>query len=349
MNKTPLNFFHVFLELLLLIVAGIVTLYFLCEACFKENHTLTFYASIYSISLWVSHSYGQSWISHLIDKKIGWLKAPIKCLLIGLVAMFFYSLLCLVVINGLAQWGFNFNTGFFTFKGFWVAVAFSAGVSLLMNLILHGAKFLRSWRETAVQGEKLKAQHLSSQYQSLKNQVNPEFLFDSLNVLTDLVYKDQDQADKFIVQLSQVYRYVLESRKNEVVLLKDELAFLQSFLFIQKMRFGDNLRFRIDIPEESTIGITPQSLQILVENAIQHNFISSDQPLLIEIFDDKEGFIQVRNNLQEKKNKSSVESSGIGLEKIKNQYEFLSNKMVEVLEEDDVFTVKIPVIKFDNP
>ena len=169
-----------------------------------------------------------------------------------------------------------------------------------------------------------------AKYESLKSQVSPHFLFNSLNALTNLVYEDQDKAAKFIKQLSEVYRYVLDTRDKEVVSMEEEKNFLNSYLFLQQIRFGDKLKLEVNL-DETRSRIAPLVLQMLVENAIKHNVISEENPLHINIYV-KDGFIVVENNLQ-KKSVMLDESPGIGLDNIAKRYEFLSDKKVEVIEE----------------
>jgi LytS/YehU family sensor histidine kinase len=207
---------------------------------------------------------------------------------------------------------------------------------------------LLSWRQAAINAEKLKTESIASRYESLKNQVNPHFLFNSLNALSNLVYEDQELAIKFIRKLSEVYRYVLDTRNQEVVKLSDELAFLDSYIFLQKIRYEDNLKININLPRHTEAMIPPLSLQMLVENAIKHNIVSEDEPLHIDLFMEDDDYIVVRNNLQ-KKNIGEVPpggaSPGIGLANIKSRYETLTQKAVEVGSTPHDFLVKIPVLK----
>ena len=184
------------------------------------------------------------------------------------------------------------------------------------------------------------------QYEALKNQVNPHFLFNSLNVLTSLVESDTEKSVKFIKQLSEVYRYVLEQKDKELVTVETEMKFVESYIFLQKIRYNKNLFFIKD-PEISGIGenlkIIPLSLQILVENAIKHNVISTEQPLTIEITFENNEYLIIKNNLQKR---STVNGSGnIGLNNIRSRYEYLSDKEFEVIEDSVSFMVKIPLIR----
>jgi LytS/YehU family sensor histidine kinase len=207
-------------------------------------------------------------------------------------------------------------------------------------MFMTGRTFLLSWRESAVEAERLKKENMEAQYNSLRSQVNPHFLFNSLNALTNLVYQDQDKAVKFIKQLSTVYRYVLNTRDKELVPLTEELEFLHSYLFLQQIRFGEKLKLQVELNGEGFVA--PLVLQMLVENAIKHNIIADEQPLTIRVYREN-SLIVVENNLQ-KKSIPSEESIGAGLENIKRRYEFLSSVPVKVEAEGALFKVSVPVI-----
>jgi LytS/YehU family sensor histidine kinase len=207
-------------------------------------------------------------------------------------------------------------------------------------LFLHGREFLLMWRQAAVDAERYQKESIKANFESLKNQVNPHFLFNSLNVLTSLVYQDADKAARFIKKLSEVYRYVLDTQGQEVVPLKEEMMFVDSYVYLQKIRFGDNLKV-----EMGSLGdgkVIPLSVQLLLENAIKHNEVSSEYPLTISVKREN-NYLVVANGLRLKTNPLE-ESSGLGLPNIQKRYEFLSNKPVVVNQTGAVFTVKIPVL-----
>lgn len=181
-----------------------------------------------------------------------------------------------------------------------------------------------------------------AQFETLKSQVNPHFLFNSLNVLSSLIFIDQNKAAKFVRQLSKVYRYVLEYKEKDTILVRDELPFLESYIFLLKTRFDKNLHIDITIDKEyHQKKIAPMVIQLLVENAIKHNIISTQKPLAIKIF--VEGaYLVVLNNIQLKSSREM--SSKTGLENIRKRYEYLSNMKVIIEENSDYFIVKIPLL-----
>jgi LytS/YehU family sensor histidine kinase len=214
------------------------------------------------------------------------------------------------------------------------------GITLVITVILTSRSFLLNWRQTAIDAEKFKRESTVAKFESLRNQVNPHFLFNSLNALTNLVYEDQDKAAKFIKQLSEVYRYLLETRDLEIVPLSEETRFLDSYLFLQKIRFGEKLKVTVSLDDESCM-VAPLVLQMLVENAIKHNEISEEHPLNIRLYLDGD-YLVVENSLQ-KKSTMAGGSPGIGLDNICKRYEFLTEKKVEI-HQNNLFTVRLPRI-----
>ncbi|MEQ9468109.1 MAG: histidine kinase [Ekhidna sp.] len=212
-------------------------------------------------------------------------------------------------------------------------------VNLGINTFMHGRGFLLEWRQVSIDNERLKTEQVSSQYNSLKNQVNPHFLFNSLNALSSLVYEDQDKAVEFIRKLSQVYRYVLESKDEEVVEVEKEMDFVKNFTFLQKIRFGENLKVEISTNNPKMF-VPPLAIQILVENAIKHNVVSEKDPLKVQIEIDDE-YCSVRNTLKEKKAK---DSTGIGLSNLTDRYHYLTDKKVIINKFEDSFEVKLPLL-----
>jgi hypothetical protein len=225
----------------------------------------------------------------------------------------------------------------------WSSWIFSLIVTIMVSAIVHSRNFLTGWKQTLLEAEKLKKEQAIAQYETLKTQVNPHFLFNSLNVLTTLVHKDADVAEQFIIQLAKVYRYILESRAQEIISLEEEMRNLEAYVFLMKIRFGGNFIFDNQLTiNANQYKVAPLTLQMLVENALKHNEVSKMYPLSISVFLE-ENCIVVRNNLQLKTNQN--DSTGIGLSNIKSRYQFLSSEPVSIGEADGFFTVKIPLIK----
>ncbi len=328
-------------QIAVIIVLSIITNFFMCPDCF-EGWQSWIKGGGYSLLIWVSLWMGNGYLVNLLDKRISWVKYPIWRLIIGLVTMTGYTTAIVYILILSFQYVYNVT---WTTQNRISNIIVSLVITFIISLIMHARGFLLNWRKLELDAEKMKNEKLSSQYESLKNQVNPHFLFNSFNALTELIYHDQELAARFVKQLSIVYRYVLEHQDKEVVNLKEELDFVKSYLFLEKIRYSDNLIVKYEINENNNVQVPPLSLQMLVENAIKHNIISREEPLMITIKDEGEDYIVISNNLQKKSiNKES--STGLGLKNIKARYEFLSNKLVHILEENGQFTVKLPFINF---
>ena len=292
--------------------------------------------------IWVILWMGNGFFSELVGRKISWTEQPVLRFILTVLVTIVYTVGSMFVFFMLWSWAVWKNS--FEKSLQWIDIStFYVGliITAIIALFLHGRGFLLSWRTAAVEAEQLKRANIASQFEALKSQVNPHFLFNSLNVLSTLVYKDQDLAASFIKQLSNVYRYVLDMKDKEVVSLEEEIKALEAYLFLAKIRHGDNLKAEITIPERSN-KIAPLTLQLLVENAIKHNIVSKKKPLAITITQEGD-FIVVQNNLQKK---VTIEpSSGIGLPNITERYQYLSDQNIEIIESNDFFTVKIPLLK----
>lgn len=195
--------------------------------------------------------------------------------------------------------------------------------------------------------EQVKVAHVQSQLDGLRNQVNPHFLFNSLNTLNHIVeYEDKALAKKFINQLSKVYRYILDSREESIISLEEELDFVKAYVSIQKERFLENLQIDINIPSQYLQKkVIPLSLQLLIENAIKHNIISTKKPLQIRIDIDEAGeWIKVTNTLQ--KRSKVLHSTKVGLQNIKERYRLLSEEKSVIIQEMAAdFSVSIPLLQ----
>ncbi|MBK6347947.1 MAG: histidine kinase [Bacteroidales bacterium] len=202
---------------------------------------------------------------------------------------------------------------------------------------------LRKWQTSLAEMEKYRKENAEYRFETLRTQVNPHFLFNSLNTLSGLVYEDREKAVGFIRELSDVYRYVLDNRSRETTQLNEEIKFIRSFVFLYQLRFDNKLNVEFDV-SDSDLGrlIAPMTLQLLVENAVKHNVISVRKPLTIHISTEEGKYLTVRNNLQKKT--TEVVSSEIGLKNISSRYAYLTTKPVEVTETETEFIVKVPLI-----
>src|SRR5687767_1732194 len=195
--------------------------------------------------------------------------------------------------------------------------------TIMIIAVYESIFFMHQLRHSVEETEKLKRESLKAELNALKTQVNPHFLFNNLNTLSSVIPEDPKLAVDFVQQLSKLYRHILEVKDEQSILLKDELDVMKAYAFLLQTRFGDNLDVVINVPDEKlNKRIVPLSLQLLMENAIKHNIVSSDKPLRIEVTA-LNGKLVVSNNLQ-KKNQVN-ESTGIGLDNIRNRYKLLGN------------------------
>ena len=216
--------------------------------------------------------------------------------------------------------------------------------SLLVVAIYESVYFVGELRKSVEEKELLKRESLHAQLEALKTQVNPHFLFNNLNTLSAVIPDNPQQAVDFVQQLSKVYRHILDVKNEQSILLKEELEVLEAYAFLLKTRFGENLDISIRVADEKLLQrIVPLSLQILMENAIKHNIVSSSKPLRIDVHAEN-GRLIVSNNLQKKQ--QLAESTGIGLDNIRSRYRLLGSRKVEVQEGPSNFTVSIPLLDY---
>jgi hypothetical protein len=194
--------------------------------------------------------------------------------------------------------------------------------------------------QTHLENETLLAENMKTRFMALKNQVDPHFLFNSLNTLNSLIKLDADKAQEYVQKLSDVFRYTLQNK--EVISLEEELKFTQSYAHLMQIRYGNSLRFVYQVDEKySTYSIIPLSLQTLVENAIKHNITSNKQPLLITIATTNDDYVLVFNPVQPKKEPDKGE--GIGLANLEERYRLMWKKNIIIHQTDTVFEVRIPL------
>ncbi|NJO91189.1 MAG: histidine kinase [Chloroflexia bacterium] len=291
-------------DLLIILLAGLLITYFFILDFDKLVESIVptlLYSALIGITLWK----GNEWISIQIHNKADWKKRPERKFGVGVLVMIVYSILAIIFVSFVwfVFWEGGSVTNFEmpSFRLF----AILLGVTLIIGFGLNIREFIIEKQDILLREEKLKTEVIKLEYEALKNQVNPHFLFNSLNALTSLV-TDNEEAVKFIKMLSEVYRYVLEQKDKEVVPLYKEMNFVTAYAYLHKIRFGENFQMEIEIQEGSK-NVVPLSIQMLVENAIKHNVVSDEEPLKITIYQ-KDDYVIVENNLQPK---SMVKDSNI--------------------------------------
>jgi hypothetical protein len=275
--------------------------------------------------------------------KLDWTKNPKRTNLICFLLFIGYGIIMSIMVPYTIDrllWGMEGKEVFYD-------VSAKAFITIVLELIVtyfyYSAYITNHWIKSIEKNEELKRENLLAKYEALKNQVNPHFLFNCLNTLSGVVEQKPELATDFIKKLSDIYRYVLEQNDKELVSLKDEIKFVEDYIFLSKMRFGEGLIFNSHITNDQNLQVAPLGLQMLVENAIKHNILSDDMPLKIEM-KIEDGFVIVRNNLQKKKSMDR-DKEPLGLENLIKRYAYLSDTSVEVIEADGKFIVKLPVIE----
>ena len=209
-------------------------------------------------------------------------------------------------------------------------------------LIVHFIYLYKGYQENKVKEQKIIAGTASAKFESLKNQIDPHFLFNSLNVLSSLIEENPENAQRFTTSLSKIYRYVLEQKDKELVSVEEELAFAKTYMNLLKMRFENSLFY--ELPEtvpNPEAKVVPLSLQLLLENTVKHNVVSEQRPLNIRIFMDAD-YLAIQNDYQKKE--VLQERKGVGLQNIINRYGIITNRKVLIEQNEQTFTVKIPVL-----
>lgn len=300
----------------------------------------------YSISLGLplfANGYMFRWFA---NRYIDWINKPLKSVLLALSLHLVYSSIVIFTVN----WFWFIVVLNRPSESFWernsANIVSEYIIFVIVASIIYAVNFFKAWRNQVEQNEKVKREALSLKYRVLQDQVNPHFLFNSLNVLETLIDLDTTKSKEFVRKLSFFYRDVLHFKDEELILLKEELSFVRKYIYLQQIRFGEALEVDIIANEKVKGKVIPLSLQALVENAIKHNEISMASPLkiVIAITDDRK--LIVENNFQPKK--LLEEGSKTGLKNLAGRYEFLTGKKVEISDNNHFFRVSLPLIQMEQ-
>ncbi|WP_294279002.1 2TM domain-containing protein [uncultured Chryseobacterium sp.] len=290
---------------------------------------------------------GNSYINDFLNKRFPWSEATTKRAMISIVSIlianaimvYFCNYMNFVVFQKAATTEEYFS-GKYSFINW-----FTINIALLISAFLHAKGFMEELKKSSrkeVVEQKLIAKSANAQFESLKNQLDPHFLFNSLNVLSSLIDENPNQAQKFTASMSKIYRYVLEQKDKELVTVEDEIEFARTYCDLLKTRFEDSVDFIFEVRKEDYRRfVVPLSLQLLLENCIKHNFATSSRPLIIKIFSENDTLC-IENNLQVRE--QIKESSGIGLANIVQRYSLLTKRNVFIEKSEDYFKVKLPVL-----
>ncbi len=294
----------------------------------------------------VVNALGQGYLNAYLDKKWDWISETRKRIIYGVtltvivtvISVLFCNYVNFVIIQKVKP--SKFFSGDYGFINW-----FFINLALLISAILHARSFMLAWKNESrkeVVEQKIIASSANAQFESLKNQLDPHFLFNSLNVLSSLIDENPDQAQHFTASMSKIYRYVLEQKDKELVTVEEELSFARTYCDLLKTRFEDSVNFEFNVSESDLkYYVVPLSLQLLLENCIKHNFATAQKPLTMKIYSEQ-GFLLIENNLQARK--QMKESAGIGLANIVQRYSLLTKQNVFIEKSEDFFRVKIPIL-----
>lgn len=339
MNKTAKNILIVFIiGVVVFIIGNLISGGFSYKTLNEFLEDFIFY-QLYSFVLGYSN---MAYFGYLDTLK--WKSTDrIKRFIVGIIGASVITLIGLFLLRSLSSvfyYGNSFDK-FITNESF-ENYTFGLWITLTIVVIFHVFYYYNEFQQKKLKEQKVIAGTASAKFDALKNQLDPHFLFNSLNVLTSLIEENPKSAQKFTTALSKVYRYVLEQKNKDLVTVDEEFQFARTYMSLLQMRFEDSIIFEIPdhaINPESKV--VPLSLQLLLENAVKHNMVMSNKPLRIKIFE-LNGNLIVENNLQPKQ--IVKKSSGVGLDNIRQRYQLLTDKKVNINEQADRFAVAIPML-----
>ena len=281
---------------------------------------------------------------NFLDAQLSWEKDGLKKMIFGLIGTIIVTLVAILVARILQETVIENRMDLKTFfeqerlSNYLFGLLFTLVVSLFYQAI----GFYKALQEKKIEEQKIIAGTASAKYDALKNQLDPHFLFNSLNVLTSLISENPRMAEKFTTSLSKVYRYVLEQKNKDLVTVDQELKFAKTYISLLQMRFEDSII--LDMPKNAShpdAKVVPLSLQILLENTVKHNVVMPNKPLRIKIYE-ADGFLVVENNLQHKDVLGT--SSGVGLTNVKERYKQLTKREFSVYKSTSSFVAKLPIL-----
>jgi sensor histidine kinase YesM len=291
-------------------------------------------------------AFGQGTLNNFITSKWDWVTQTNKRVWAGIIitvlytvpAILFIHYILFVKVDNLPEERF-FEQNFIWVHLFWMLFSFT------VSSFLHAREFMIEWKKSAKKEttkQEIVAKTETAKFESLKNQLDPHFLFNSLNVLTSLIGENPNQAEKFTTKLSKVYRYVLEQRNKDLVPIQEELRFAKTYMQLLGMRFEDAIKFNIpDIISNDHLKMVPLSLQLLLENAVKHNVVSSSKPLVVSIYEENNHLI-IENNINPKE--AIGKSTKVGLQNIADRYGLITDKPVKIENNNTTFKVSLPLL-----
>ena len=288
-------------------------------------------------------AYANGFVAHYLDSVFVAERFSTKRITIGFLASFLVSLLVIFLIHVIEALVFD-QKSFIEFlnneqpKNYLVAIV----ITFFVTITIYAIQFYKRYQDNKVKQQQVIAGTANAKFESLKNQIDPHFLFNSLNVLSSLIEENPENAQKFTTSLSKIYRYVLEQKDKELVSVDEELAFAKTYMNLLKMRFENSITF--DLPTDFNnpdAKVVPLSLQLLLENTIKHNVVSEQKPLHIKIFV-HDNHLVVQNDLQKKE--VLGDRKGVGLQNIISRYAILTARQVSIIQSETQFSVYLPIL-----
>ncbi|MDQ2772751.1 MAG: histidine kinase [Bacteroidota bacterium] len=309
------------------------------------NYLISFAISLaYFVGMWLANGYA----GDFLNRRQGWTERPMRRLLLTIGVSTLASFSVIVVLGELITVLLWHKGPLFAFQHNVVGQLVAPLImTVIISLFMHSRSFLLGWRDARVHAERLEKETAVARLDSLRRQVDPHFLFNSLNALTSLVEEqDPARAVRFIRQLAQVYRYVLDSESRELVPLAEELAFAESYLYLQQTRLGDALTVEMDLPPAAVApySVPPLALQLLLENVLKHNAAYQADPLRLHVALDPAAHTLTVRNTRRPRRLAPGESSGRGLANLAARYAFLTDKPLMAGEEGGEFVVTLPLL-----
>jgi sensor histidine kinase YesM len=301
---------------------------------------------LYGLIIGLTIALGSGFISRKIFKSDKLYENPTRYFMIAILSIMLYIIVSIVIVNYL--W-FKITQGISFSELLQRSFAFyMLGSQLILGLVIYliilSSKFVNDLNQYYKRIAEMEMQLSTYRYDTLKNQLNPHFLFNALNTLSGLIYIDADKADEFTHRLSKLYRYVLDVQKEEVVLLERELNLANDFLYLNNIRFNNQINTTFSI-QDKEVYVVPMALQLLLENVIKHNSVNEKHPIHIDISTD-DNFLIVKNSVRLKTEKEP--SHELGLNNLRELYALLSNQSISIENSDTHFTVKLPLLKKEN-
>ena len=325
-----------------IIMVVVVLLNWILGYQFTLNSNLL-YTFLYTVLYTFSLYYANAWIFQMLDRYFVEEKFSKKRIFIGFLLSFLISVLVIFLLRVFEDVIIEGNAfEAFAAKEKATNYLFAIIITFFVTLSLYAFHFYKAYQENKVKQQKIIAGTASAKFETLKSQIDPHFLFNSLNVLSSLIEENPENAQKFTTSLSKIYRYVLEQKDKELISIEEELSFAKTYMNLLKMRFENSLFYELpDTPINPEAKVVPLSLQLLLENTVKHNVVSEQKPLHIRIFIEGD-YLTIQNDLQKKEVLQDRE--GVGLQNIISRYGIITRRKVLIQSDEKTFTVKIPIL-----